>query len=446
MRFYFPLTLVVVFLYSCSPALRIKKSAKENLLSNAALQKAHIGISIYEPANNKYVYNYQGDKYFVPASNVKIASCYAAMKYLGDSLKGIRYEKKDNDVLIVEGTGDPTLLHPEFNRQPVLDLLRSSKHVLINTENWEEKSLGYGWSWDDYNDEYMAERSPIPVYGNVVEWRKNEGMNVLAGSPSPADKNSLRSYPPFFKDSVIEAEEYGGETNAFSIERNVAYNRFLIKPDNDTFLSKKIPFVTSGFETARKLLRDTLKIDLRASYYKLENARYVFSHPTDSVLKIMMHRSDNFLAEQSLLMVSNDQLNNMNDQKIIDRLLNTDMNDLPQKPRWVDGSGLSRYNLFSPQDFVALLHKMQKEFGLRRVKEIFPTGNEGTLTNYYVKDSAFIYAKTGSLSGVVALSGLLYTAKNKLLLFSVLVNNHQASATEVRRAVEKFLESVRNKY
>jgi D-alanyl-D-alanine carboxypeptidase/D-alanyl-D-alanine-endopeptidase (penicillin-binding protein 4) len=160
----------------------------------------------------------------------------------------------------------------------------------------------------------------------------------------------------------------------------------------------------------------------------------------------MMHRSDNFFAEQSLLMVSNERLGFMNDEKIIDTLLKTDFKDLPQKPRWVDGSGLSRYNLFTPQDFVFILNKMKTEFGMFRIKNIFATGGEGTLSSYYKKDSSFIYAKTGTLSGVVALSGFLYTKAGKELIFSVLVNNHQGSATNVRRAVEKFIQGVREKY
>ena len=81
-----------------------------------------------------------------------------------------------------------------------------------------------------------------------------------------------------------------------------------------------------------------------------------------------------------------------------------------------------------------------------RLKEIFQTGGEGTLSNYYKLDSGFIYAKTGSLSGVLALSGYLYTTKNKLLLFSVLINNHRGNTTAIRRQVEAFLEEVRKKY
>lgn len=81
-----------------------------------------------------------------------------------------------------------------------------------------------------------------------------------------------------------------------------------------------------------------------------------------------------------------------------------------------------------------------------RIKVILATGNTGTLTNYYKTDSNYIFAKTGTLSGVVSISGYLVTKKNKLLIFSVLVNNHQSSAAAVRRAVEKFIENIRSKY
>jgi D-alanyl-D-alanine carboxypeptidase/D-alanyl-D-alanine-endopeptidase (penicillin-binding protein 4) len=89
---------------------------------------------------------------------------------------------------------------------------------------------------------------------------------------------------------------------------------------------------------------------------------------------------------------------------------------------------------------------MKNEFGMNRIKEIFPTGGEGTISSYYKADSGYIYAKTGTLSGVVALSGYLTTKRNRELIFSVLVNNHQASATAVRRAVEKFIQGLRDKY
>ena len=119
----------------------------------------------------------------------------------------------------------------------------------------------------------------------------------------------------------------------------------------------------------------------------------------------MMHRSDNFFAEQTLLMVSDQELGLMNDSRIIDTLLQHDYADLPQKPSWADGCGLSRFNLFSPRDFVMLLGKLKNEFGMDRMKKILPTGGTGTLERYYLKDSGFIFATTGPLTGVMRRRG-----------------------------------------
>jgi D-alanyl-D-alanine carboxypeptidase/D-alanyl-D-alanine-endopeptidase (penicillin-binding protein 4) len=160
----------------------------------------------------------------------------------------------------------------------------------------------------------------------------------------------------------------------------------------------------------------------------------------------MMHRSDNFFAEQSLVMSAGELFLQMNVEKVIDTLLRSDFKNLPQKPRWVDGSGLSRYNLFSPDDLVKILEMMKDSFGMDRLRNVFPTGNEGTLTNYYKADSGYIYAKTGTLSGVVALSGFMYTSQGRLLIFSVLINNHQSSAPGIRKSVEKFISRFRHTF
>ena len=109
----------------------------------------------------------------------------------------------------------------------------------------------------------------------------------------------------------------------------------------------------------------------------------IYSRPADSVFIPMMYRSDNFFAEQTLLMVSMQRIHIMKDETIIDTLLNGPLADLPQKPNWVDGSGLSHFNLFTPQDFVTLLIKFKNEFGMDRMKRILPTGGNGTLKNYY---------------------------------------------------------------
>jgi D-alanyl-D-alanine carboxypeptidase/D-alanyl-D-alanine-endopeptidase (penicillin-binding protein 4) len=443
-------------LASCGTQQQLSKTAQADVIDNKALQAAHVGISIFDPAANKYLYNYQGDKYFVPASNTKLPTCYAAMKYLGDSLVGLRYEIRVDDeeqdtLIVIEPTGDPTFLHPHFISQLVFTFLQKNKYKLNFTMPfYYEKYFGSGWAWNDAQEVYMAPRTFFPIYGNTVRFKTERNGQIVA----------IPNY--FTKQTYIQVNT----DNRNKVARQDNSNRFIFsKAKSDDIIERiklsqqvlDIPFLPEKY-LIESLLSDTLgKREITYAYTpsmgiytilprKILNPKTIHSQPTDSLLKPMMHRSDNFFAEQSLLMVSNEMLGVMSDEKIIDTLLKTDFKDLPQKPRWVDGSGLSRYNLFTPQDFVAILNKMKNEFGMERIKVILPTGGEGTISNYYKADSGYIYGKTGTLSGVVAFSGFLYTKKGKLLIFSTLVNNHQSSATEVRRSVEKFLQSVRNKY
>lgn len=432
-HYLFYLSFLSLILFACSATYKIKQSAKNNFLNNNAFASAHTGINIYEPATGKYWYNYQGEKYFVPASNTKLFTCYAAMKYLGDSIIGIKY-KETADTLFIISVGDPTFLGPDFMNQPVFNFLKSTnKTIVLNTSLWNEARWGNGWAWNDYNDDYAAERSVMPVYENLATF--NNGVNGIKVSSS------------YFSNKIIYTTAENKSNDFTSIRRDIDANRFFITGNDSLHSAVQIPFYTAEDSTLINMLEDTLHktVLLNHSLIDETNWQEMHSQPTDSLLKITMHRSDNFFAEQSLLMVSAKLFNLMNDEKIIDTLLKTDYKDLPQKPHWVDGSGLSHYNLFSPRDFVFLLNKMKDDFGIERIKNILATGGSGTLRNYYKQDSGYIYAKTGSLSGVIALSGFLYTKKNKLLIFSFLINNQYNTTVKVRKVIEKFIESVRNK-
>ena len=184
--------------------------------------------------------------------------------------------------------------------------------------------------------------------------------------------------------------------------------------------------------------------DKKLTAEKFASYKSLKSQPTDSVLRKMMYESDNFFAEQLLLMSSTQKLGYMSDQIFIDSILSNELKDLPQKPKWVDGSGLSRYNLFTPKSFVFLLNKMKNEFGLERLKSILPTGGKGTLKNYFQSDSSYIFAKTGTLSNHSSLCGYLITKKGKLLIFSLMANNYFSKASSVRKSFERFLKDLRN--
>ena len=442
--------LVAAILFtSCSVQRTIDKAAKANLVNKTNLVNAHIGISIFDPSTDKYLYNYQGEKYFVPASNTKIFSCYLGMKYLGDSLPGIQYYEDDTAIYLLP-TGDPSLLHKDFLHHPVIDFLqRTTKTVYINDRSWKSTAFGSGWAWNDYNESYMPERSPMPVYGNIVRWIQERTAEKNMDSMAFDQSLSIYSLP-----EVNWKVRFNTDLSKknFSVTRNQHENVFEITEGTEDKKEVEIPFVTNVLQSSIELLRDTVYKDLQLLDKSLKNQaspgnlKTIFSQPTDSVLKPMMHRSDNFFAEQVLLMAANVKFGMLDEDSLITEVLKTDLANLPQRPRWVDGSGLSRYNIFTPQSFISILNKMRMEFPFERIKTIFPTAGTGTLTSYPRSDRNYIFAKTGTLSGVVALSGFLITRKNRILIFSILVNNHRTSAAEVRRQIQVFLSAIKNWY
>ena len=432
----------------------VYNAAQQYILGDSNFLSAHVGISIYNPETQQYLYNYQGDKYFVPASNMKLFTCYAAMKNLGDSLVGLRYFEDKNGGVTIKGTGDPTFLHPDFKNQSVYEFLKNKNWIIceFNLGAKHFNQYGKGWAWDDYQSDYMPERSELPIYGNVAKfYLLGDSINVIP--------KRFYSLPLLLFNGTLKRANHNTQNSEYNFEivRTVSKNIFSAFPKRVKFNTQYVPFTneTEFLEnhqyksTLTELMSDTLAKNVIISnnmFDNLNQTSIIHSQPTDSLLKPMMHNSDNFFAEQTLLMVSNEKLGVMNDEKIIDTLLKTDFKGMPQKPKWVDGSGLSRYNLITPQDFVWVLTKMKNDFSWQRITTILATGNEGTLSNYYKNLSGKIFAKTGTLSNQVALSGYLITKQNKTLVFSVLVNNHQTSATNVRRAVEKFLNDIYEKY
>ena len=445
MKKLFSCVLLISFLASCKVAQPISESGKKKqvdffqekaeqfLLQHPAFQPAHLGVSVFDPASGKYLFNHQADKYFIPASNTKIFTCYAAMKNLGDSLLAFQY-LKDEDNITLRFTGDPSFLHPDFDEHPAFEFLqKNAPKITIVAPKYTAEAFGNGWAWNDFDADYSPERSPMPIYGNLVYFGKKG--------------NRITVTPKAFKDSLVIFSST--EDGKFSIARNKSENSFTVVKSNRNFNGTAIPFVVKQDmeQVMIPLLEDTLnRILSYANEVVMDNPKWenFYSQSTDSLLKLMMHRSDNFYAEQVLLMVGHQKMGIMNDAQAIDTLLKSDMKGMPHAPRWVDGSGLSRYNLITPTDFIWVLNKMKQEQNWKRIKTVFPTGNTGTLGGLYKGYEGKIFAKTGTLFNHVALSGFLITNQGKELIFSIMVNAHQTSASVIRKQIEQFLTSIIN--
>jgi len=117
----------------------------------------------------------------------------------------------------------------------------------------------------------------------------------------------------------------------------------------------------------------------------------------------------------------------------------------PDDVQLFDGSGLSRLNMVTPQAIVKLLQVARTRPWFDTFKESLPiAGKDGTLRTRFQNTPAEgrVFAKTGYIGSVVALSGYIQRADGSDLVFSILVNHYNAPTRQVQARVDRFVTSL----
>lgn len=420
--------LVLIALFSLSGC-SVSHYLKREIKNSPVLSQQHTGVSINNLTGSKALASYQSDKYFNPASNTKLFSFYAGLCALGDSLPGLEYLEW-GELLIIRGTGDPSLFHPDLPHSAVIDFLKSRKEqIFFSPANFQDERYGPGWAWSDYNDDYQPEISPMPVYGNIARFT---GLT----------ERQFRVKPKIWEKSLQP------DTTVVGIKREEFQNLFHYSPKPlAAGKTKDIPVHMTDQLTVQ-LLSDALKKEVKLIHIPLSiELQTVKSIPSDSLYMRMMQVSDNMLADQLMLLYASAKGLPLNTDKAIDHVKKNYLSDMPDNLVWKDGSGLSRYNLFTPRSITALLQKIYAKVPQERLFKILPSGGStGTLKNMFMGEAPFIFAKTGSFSNNFNLSGYLVTKKGKTLVFSFMNNNFTRPSAEVRKEVERILTDIHRKF
>jgi len=438
-KVYIILTLILSLFISFqnADAGKIRKRKIKKLFKHSQLMKAHLtGFALYDLDNKKMVFELNSDKYFTPASNTKLVTFYTCLRLLGDSVPALKYVIR-GDSLIFWGTGDPSFLHSDLKAVNGYNLLKNSgKKLYYAAGNYKNEMYGSGWAWDDYNDYYQAEINDLPLEDNVAYIY--------------ADKNdSLQIRPVYLKKYLKCDTLYHPAT--FRVKRDFMSNTlaypFMPLPKD---FKQWAPWKTSAALTA-ELLQDTLKMPVTVIRQPLPpDAKTIYNTNADTVYRHMLQPSDNFIAEQLLLACSSAKFGMLNTDSVISYSKANFLNDLPDAPKWVDGSGLSRYNLFTPRDFIILLCKILDEKKDEKVVHslLAAGGSSGTVKKAYLTESGqpFVWLKTGSMSYVYNQSGYLVTKKGKRLAFSFLNNNFTEPLTTIRDEMVRMITYIHDEF
>lgn len=416
---------------------KIKRRKIKKLFKHSLIVKDHFtGFALYDMDEAKMIYELNSDKYFTPASNTKLFTFYTCLKMLGDSIPALRYSIHQ-DSLIFWGTGDPAFLHSDLKGTKGYELLKNSdKKLFFSSGLYQNEFFGSGWAWNDYNDYYQAEITELPIEDNVA---------LIY-----ADKNGeLQTKPSFLSAYLKRDSTY--KPSSFRVQRDFMGNTFVYPstgiPAN---FKQEIPWKTSTTLTI-ELLQDTLKKPVIEIKLPLPNdAKTIFDASADTVYRRMLQPSDNFIAEQLLLVCSSVKFGVLNADSVIQYSKAHYLNDLPDAPQWVDGSGLSRFNLFTPRSMVFLLCKISDQMkNDSLLHSMMPTGGViGTIKSAYKTDNGkpFVWAKTGSLLNNHNQSGYLVTRKGKRLAFSFMNNNFTRPTKEIRDEMVRIITYIHDNY
>ena len=414
--------LLALLVTGCSSQRKVQRFLDKQLVDSGQ-NSEFTGVLMVDAQNGDTLLSLNSGRYFTPASTTKVFTLYAALKELPDRIPSLKYQIR-GDTLHVLGTGDPSALHPVLNDLTAINFIKGPRPVVLYTGTLEDPSWGPGWAWDDFDQSYQVERTSLPLYGNV--------LRLIRGSDSP------QVSPEIFRDSV-----FSDKSNYHrSPERN---HFFYSQSSRDTTV---IPFTIDPGLTQNLWEEATGRPVIPGKTLPEGPWEVLPGIASDSLYKEMMAVSDNFLAEQLMLLVSSTLSDSLSFNRARDYILKTHLRDMPSPPRWVDGSGLSRYNLISPESLVYLLMELYRDIPEDRLFALMAKGGQnGTLKDWYQDpDGPYLFGKTGSLSNNHNLCGYLKTKSGKIVVFSFMNNHYLKPTALIKNRMQRILVWVREHY
>ena len=215
---------------------------------NENLKSSVVSIAIKQLNKDKKISGVGFNTSMTPASNIKILTVLGSLTS-GDTIPSIKY-KISNDTLRISSTGYPFIAHPKYDDEDLETFIKSFNHIVYHKPNIDLTKYGPAWAWDDFKYYFQAERSEMPIYGNVIQIVKEFNDSIKVTPDVFQVVNNLKQKEKVYRDHQ---------------ENNFFINPSLIKAGDTIYY----PFVTSRkitmnllesfFETSISYEEDELK-------------------------------------------------------------------------------------------------------------------------------------------------------------------------------------------
>ncbi|HYN09359.1 MAG TPA: D-alanyl-D-alanine carboxypeptidase/D-alanyl-D-alanine-endopeptidase [Vicinamibacterales bacterium] len=447
----------------------------DEIFADPVVARALVGIRVESLRTGAVVYERNGGKLVVPASNMKLVTMAVAAERLGWDF---RYETRlehtgriadgtlEGD-LIVTGSGDPSIVSQDsgpaavFNEWTDALLKAGIRRVhgrLIGDDNaFDDDGVGPGWAWDYLTAGYAAPSGALSYNENVVGVAIAPGRNageaaridlvppanifeignhVTTAAAGSTPRLNLIRLPFTTHLSVRGTIAAGGNT----ITRAMAV-------DNPTrfFVEGLAAALAARGITVRDGARDIDDVPEPPGAAGRRLVARRESLPLSFLAGHFMKDSQNFYGEMVLKTLGRGagRIGSTASGRQAVRETLTAWKVPADAIAMYDGSGLSRYNYVTADAIVIILKRAWEDERLRgRFLALLPVaGRDGTLESRMRNTilNGRVQAKTGTISNVRSLSGYAETRSGEKLVFSMIANHFTASNAAIDGVVEKAL-------
>jgi D-alanyl-D-alanine carboxypeptidase/D-alanyl-D-alanine-endopeptidase (penicillin-binding protein 4) len=420
-------------------------------------------IHIVEPDSRTVVYSHNATLAMTPASNMKLITTAAALRYLGPLFEYRTKVGLDGSTLVVIGSGDPLLGDPftdalygresgwVFNK--VIQRLQergveSIADIIIDTTVFDDQRVHPNWLESDLNRWYACEVCGVNYYANCIHVTTRNEAGRIALQIEPATS---------FVDVVNEIQAVSSGATGVGAYRTRQPNRIILRGrcrdrEGPFRVAIEQPGGFFGFLLAEHLIGAGIPVSGRLVERAFDGAAgFVPVAEFATPLIDCLHRANKEslgLASEALLktIAAHDSPDNRNGSwerggALIGDYL-TELGIPRDQFHIDDGSGLSRENRLSARAIVTVLLDVYAGDNWELYRTSLAVGGEdGTLGRHF-RESAYraeVLGKTGYISGVRSLSGVCLTGQGRYL-FAVISNRSSLSRDAINQIAKAILD------
>ncbi|MGK7956795.1 MAG: D-alanyl-D-alanine carboxypeptidase/D-alanyl-D-alanine-endopeptidase, partial [Crocosphaera sp.] len=403
------------------------------------------------------LYELNSQKYFTPASSLKLLTTAAALLKFGARylIKTPIYGSGSSPnltILKVVGKGDPSLTSEQLEtlaKQLKLQGIQRIDNLIVEDNSLEHHSINPTWEWGDIQFYYAPAANRLILDENTVilTLKPEELGEKLAVEWS----NSLAA-----KQWRINNETRTSEENSpylVSINRN--FEKPLLTITGSLAINSKPRILGMALVNPGEYFLDSLQFYLEKEGIKTIRSQVLYGNSEiENLVKITEinskeiqeiitktnQESSNLYAESLLNLLVDNSVNNSSIDNLKEILTKLGLN--PNLYHLKDGSGLSRQNLVTPETLVNLLTLMtETPEGQIYRDSLAVAGVNGTLKNRFKETiiEGKIQAKTGTLSGTSAVSGYINPPHYSPLAFSIIVNQSDLPSSQLRKFIDQIV-------